>query len=131
MRRILARLLGDRSAAAALEFAIISVPLVLLSVGTVDFGRVLYIRSDMDYAADLGARLILIDGLATDAAVAAEVREAFVAGPPNDLEISMGVASESGVIFRTISLSYRVDLLTPFVSAGEITLTHDRRVPVE
>lgn len=131
MIRAVRLLLGDRSAAAAIEFAIISVPLVVLTIGIVDFGRTLYTRNNMAHAGDIGARMILIDGQAADATVTATIRDAFIAGPSGDLGVILGTASQSGISFRTIDLSYQIDLLTPLLAVGEITLSHSRRVPVE
>lgn len=127
----LGRLFRQRRGAAAIEFAFVSVPLVLLAVGTVDFGRTLFAQNSLSYAADVGARLIFLDNTVADTDVEAAVTEAFSGGPEAGLNVALGTASESGTNFRTIQLTYEVDLLTPFVIPGEIVLSHDRRVPLE
>ncbi|HUF57608.1 MAG TPA: TadE/TadG family type IV pilus assembly protein [Thermohalobaculum sp.] len=129
--RTLRRGLADQRGAAAVEMALILVPLVLLLVGIVDFGRVLYTRNNLIGAADVGARVILIDNAASDAAVTDAVHEAFLAAPDDQLTVTLGTASESGIGFRTISLEHDIALVTPLLVVDRITLDHTRRVPLE
>ncbi len=50
------RLRHDRRAATMLEFAIIAVPFLLLSLGTIEFGRAIWTREVLQVAAFQGAR---------------------------------------------------------------------------
>lgn len=129
-RRLLRRLADERGAT-AVEFAIITVPLVLLLIGTVDFGRVLYTRNNMIQAADVGARVILLDNAAAAADVTDAIAQAFLAAPDDALSISLGTASENGIDFRTITVGHDVDLVIPLLVLDEIALEHTRRVPLE
>lgn len=131
LRKRFGRLLRERGGTAAVEFAFVSIPLVLLAVGTVDFGRTLFAQNSLSHAADVGARLILLDNAVADADVEAAITDDFTGGPGDGLAVTLGTASQSGTNFRTIRLTYDVDLLTPFVIPGEIVLSHDRRVPLE
>ena len=128
-RAKLRRLASDRGAA-AVEFALIIVPLVLLLVGVLDFGRVLYLRNNMIEAADVGARVILLDNAATNAEVEDAVQDAFLAGS-GSVAFTPGTASENGIDFRTITIEYDVDLVTPLLVVDTIALSHTRRVPLE
>lgn len=134
-RRLLSRHLPAwrraEAGSAAVEFAVIAVPLVLLAVGIVDFGRALYFRSGMLHAGDVGARVILLNATAADTAVTGAVREAFKPADGSGLRVDLGTAVVDGTSFRTISLEYDFSFITPFVSAGDITLAHSRRVPIE
>lgn len=121
----------DERGATAVEFTIIAVPLVLILVGLIDFGRALYTRNNMIEAADVGARIILLDNAASDAAIADSVRDAFLAAPDDELAVSLGTASESGIQFRTIGLSHEFDLLVPLPAVGRVSMEHTRRVPLE
>ena len=127
--RALLRRLADERGAAAVEFALIAVPLILLMIGTVDFGRVLYTRNNMIAAADVGARVILLDNAAPDAKVEDEVQNAFLAGS-GSVAFTPGTASENGIDFRTITVQYDIDLITPLLVVDRITLDHTRRVPL-
>ena len=122
--------LVEENGAAAIEFALIALPLILLIVGVIDFGRAIYTRNNMIEAADLGARVILLDNVAEGSAVTAEIRDAFIAGPSDALAVDLGTASENGLQFRTITLTYDFDLVAPLVGVDPITMRHTRRVPV-
>ncbi len=128
--RTLLRHLADERGAAAVEFALIAVPLILLIVGTVDFGRLLYPRNNMIAAADVGARVILLDNAAGAPAVTDAIEGAFLAAPANELSVSLGTVSESGVNFRTITVGHEIDLVTPLIVVDRIMLDHTRRVPL-
>ena len=129
--RTLLRHLADERGAAAVEFALIAVPLILLMIGTVDFGRVLYTRNNMIAAADVGARVILLDNDASASAVTDAAKRHFLAAPADELSVSLGTASGNGVDFRTISLEHEIELITPLIVVSRITLDHTRRVPLE
>ena len=129
--RAMLRRLADERGAAAVEFALISVPLVLLLIGIIDFGRALYTRNNLIEAADFGARVILLDNSASDATVAQRVRDAFLAAPDDQLTVTLGTASENGINFRTITLQHDVQLITPLLVVDQVALSHTRRVPLE
>lgn len=125
------RRFADERGAAAVEFALIFVPLVLLLIGIVDFGRVLYTRNNIIEAADVGARVILIDNSASASVVTDAVHGAFLAAPDDELTVTLGTASQNGIDFRTIALEHDIELITPLLVVGRITLDHTRRVPRE
>lgn len=129
--RAVLRWARDERGAAAVEFAIILVPLVLLLIGTVDFGRVLYTRNNIIEAADVGARVILLDNAASDAVVIQRVEDAFLAAPDDQLTVTLGTAAEDGISFRTITVQHELQLITPLLVVDGITLEHARRVPLE
>ena len=124
------RFLAEETGAAAVEFALILLPLILAIIGAIDFGRALYTRNNMSEAADFGARVILLDNAASEAAVTSAIHDAFLAGPDGALAVNLGTASENGIQFRTISLSYDFDLVTPLFVVDRVTMQHIRRVPV-
>lgn len=129
--RAVLRWARDERGAAAVEFAIILVPLVLLLIGTVDFGRVLYTRNNIIEAADVGARVILLDNAASDAVVIQRVEDAFLAAPDDQLTVTLGTATEDGINFRTITVQHELQLITPLLVVDGVTLDHTRRVPLE
>ena len=111
--------------AAAVEFAIIAMVMILVCVGMIEFGRGLYIYNEIAYAADKGARKILIDNTAADADVENAIRDAFRAGN-SELEITPGVVGE----FRTIEIIYRFNLLIPSLGGDSISLRLNRQIPL-
>lgn len=127
----LRRFAADDRGAAAIEFALVSIPLITLTVGMVDFGRTLYTRNGIAHAADIGARSILLDNSASATLVETTVRDAFIAGDGAGLAVTLGTTTESGVTFRTIRIEKEISLLTPFIATNGLTLRHDRRVPID
>jgi len=120
------RFLRDRGGATAIEFAVVSIPLVLIFVGTIEFGRVFYIRNDLAQAADKGMRILLVDPTAGLPVVIATVEDAFRAGPDSALDISLG-AGPYGT--QKLTVRYPVTLLIPGFRASPVTLSVERALP--
>ena len=45
----------------AVEFALICLPFVGVALGILEFGRALYVRNNLSFAADRAARMVLIE----------------------------------------------------------------------
>ncbi len=126
----LAGLRRSERGSVAVEFAIVSVLVVLGSLGAVEFGRAMQIRNEMSSLADRAARDILMQvGTFNRDATLAKLRARFKAPRPDllNLQTSLdaGTAAE-GDEFRTIVLTYPVTLLVPKITTGPITLTVPR-----
>lgn len=115
--------------AAAVEFAIVSLILIALCLGIVDFGRGLYVRNNLAFAADLGARRILVDPTIADTALRDAVRAGFQ-GAPDLLQVDSANETISGISFRTITVRFPLTLHVPGLTHSGITLKVARRVPV-
>lgn len=111
--------------AVAIEFAIISLVMILVCLAVIEFGRGLYVRNQLSYVADYAARMILLD--IPDSDLEAEIRERFHGGAPERLEIALPPVEDG---FRAIQLSYPFTLLIPGVVGEPITVSVERRVPV-
>ncbi len=61
LRGLLRRLIHDTSGAEAIEFAITSIPLFLFLLGAVDFARLYWTQSELQYAAEATARCATVD----------------------------------------------------------------------
>lgn len=115
--------------AAAVEFAIVALLLVLVSLGTIEFGRGLLLRNDLSYSADFAARKILNDPTISDAALENEVRANFLAPHPGLLEITIGLETVGELQHRTIVMSYPFTSILPgFTESIDLTLA--RRIPL-
>lgn len=119
-----------RAGSTSVEFAIIAMVLVVVTLGTIEFGRGLDLRNRLSHAADYGARRILTDQAVSDSTLASVVRSAFTGSAPDLLTVAVGAETVSGVQFRTITLGYPLTLLIPQLSSGAITLGVSRRTPV-
>lgn len=126
----LRRLRHCSSGAAALEFAIVSLFLVLVSIGVVDFGRGFYVRHHMSHAVDVGARKALIDATASEATLESTIREAFTGPDPDLLEVTFGSETITGVTYRIVTMAYPLALKIPGLTASPVTLSLVRRIPV-
>lgn len=116
------------SGATAVEFAIICVPLVLLCLGTVELGRALNVRNDLAFAADAGARTVLI-GQDEEGAVEQAIRAAFI-GSDQHLVVTIGSEIINQREFRTVDLDYPLTFMLPGLGGRTVALSLSRRVPI-
>ncbi len=125
--RGLRRFLGDRGGAAALEFALIGLPFIVLLIGLVEVGRGLHIRTALDAAADRVQRAVLIDPEISSDALTVEVRKTFQAGQRELLNVDDLNDPDLGN-YRLFSINYRMDMLLPAPLGGPITIGSTRRI---
>lgn len=126
---LLRKLWRREDGAAAVEFSIISVVLVALLIGIVDFGRTLYVKNQLSYLADQATRKVLIDPAITDATLESELAADFTAGDPTSLTVTLSNATANGNTYRLIDISYPMTLFIPNLSSESINLSVVRRVP--
>lgn len=122
------KFISNRSGAAALEFALIGPPFILLLFGLVEFGRGLHIRNALNAAADHAQRMIVIEPSASANLLEDEIRSRFLAGQPDRLAASFSAQAVSGVEYRIVSLEYSMQLLLPAPLGRTITVASTRRV---
>lgn len=126
--RLFRLLLGCQRGAAAVEFSIISVVLVTLCIGIVDFGRTLYVKNQISHLADQAARRVLMDSDIASATLESDLRGGFSAGNAADLNVSIASQTIGLDTFRVITISYPVTLFVPFLDSNAISLDVTRRV---
>lgn len=124
------RMPSCRSGAAAVEFAIVGLILVLVSIAVIDFGRALYVRHEMSYSADKGTREVLIGRAGSDSELEAAIRDAFAGPDPDLLDVALGSEVVNGVTYRTVTLAYPLALILPGFTGTRIDLSIARRIPV-
>ncbi len=115
--------------AAAVEFAIISVVLIMLLIGIVDFGRTLYIKNQISFLADRAVRSVMLHPDIDGAALAAELRDGFTAGNPDSLAVDVTSQSVDGTDYRIVTIGFPVALFVPNIGTDPISLSVSRRVP--
>ena len=115
--------------AAAIEFAFVSMAVIMLGLGTLEFGRALHLHNELSFAVDVGVREVLRDDAISNTALEAKVRAAFDAPYPDLLGVAVGTETVDGVQFRTLDLTYPVTLLVPVIS-NDIVLNVARRAPI-
>lgn len=106
--------------AAAVEFAIVSLLLILFFVMAFELGRAFYVLNGMGYAVDFGMRKILLDPAVAPGDVETEIRSRFNAGDKALLTVTAPLGTT-----RTITVTYPLTFMAPFVEASK-TLTVQR-----
>jgi len=112
----------------AVEFALIGLPIIILTIGLLEFGRGLHIRNALNDAADRAQRAVLVDHTLSDAELETQIRAAFRAGPPDDLMIAHGTEILNGLDYRRVDLSFDMRLLLPTPIGRDITFFADRLI---
>ena len=121
--------------AAAIEFALIGLLLIVVSVGTIVVGRALFLYNELAHAADRAARLILLGR--TDAEVESGTKQPdlLVSLAPDILDVDPGqmtITDDDGkvIAFRTVRLTYRFTPMVSGLTIGSVTMATVRRVPI-
>lgn len=128
-RMTAARALGRCEAgASAVEFAIIGGVLVMVLVGILDIGRVLWTQNQIDFLVDRAMRQLLIDPDLTAAELEAGARDGFIAGDPTALNLGLSSETFGGDTYRVVEIEAPFTFFVPVI-AGTITLAASRRVP--
>ena len=117
---------------AAIEFALIGLLLIVVSVGTIEVGRALFLFNELAHAADRAARLILIDPTITDGDLGTAVRDTdLLTGlSPAVLAVSTGSVTDDGISFRTVRLEYPFTPMVSGLTISSLTMATVRRVPI-
>ena len=126
----LSRLGGCESGAAAVEFALVALALILVAIGTIEFGRGLQLRNELSFAADFGARKVLLDPSVSETVIEDAIRSALIQAQPDLLTVTLGTETADGAEYRTISVAYPLTLTIPGVTGETLTLSVSRRVPL-
>lgn len=125
------RLFRREDGTAAIEFALIGLLLILVSVGTIEVGRALFLYNELAHAADRAARLVMIQP--ADASVEdlqnkwEEEQKRFPVALPSDLSPTFGPASGG---FREVTLEYPFTPMVSGLTIRSLTMTTVRRVPI-
>ncbi len=130
MRRALGRLRDCQSGTTAIEFAIIGPLLISLAIGTVEFGRGLLIRNELAYAMDRAVRMALIDPSVTEAVIETTFRGALTSADVELVAVAFGAETVDSTAFRTMQVTYPLELLIPGLIGQAIEVSVDRRIPV-
>jgi Flp pilus assembly protein TadG len=122
------RLAADEGGGVAIEFAIVSMAFILVTLGIIEFGRALQARNEMAFAADFAARQIMIDPEIDEDAIEAAVAAKFDGHAPDTLVVDVTDETVDGEEFRVINMTYPMNLTIPGTHAA-LTLAVSRRVP--
>ncbi|HEX3404901.1 MAG TPA: TadE/TadG family type IV pilus assembly protein [Acetobacteraceae bacterium] len=127
-RRSFRALFADRRAGHAVEFGLIALPLMMLALGTIEFGRLIWTREALQMTATQGARCMGV--LATSCSDAASTP------PTNTISYIESVASGWGITLTSSNLTLTANAttgacsgLSQTVSQVSISYTFTTAVP--
>lgn len=125
-KKLVTRLAGATSGAVGVEFAMISVVLIMALMGVVEIGRAVWVVQTLERAAQNAARYAYTG--VTDAEIEARVDEALIDLDPSVVTKSVTPETVDGIAYKTIRVSYAFEPLVPMVPI-EATIARSARVP--
>jgi len=122
--------LRDQRGVTAIEFAITLPLLLLIVLGTLEFGRALKARNEMSHALSRVVRVINLDSNKTTEDIA-EILGTYLADyGSEDLDVNVLSAAISGTDYMRISVGFPFHTIIPFSSVSTVTLDVDTLAPV-
>lgn len=129
------RFCKDTSGAAALEFALVAVPLVMFTFGIMEVGRALFMQQSLSHATDIAARMLYLDPDTPVADLRAAIVDELFLGDPDLLDVTLSAANTvTGTArFRTMTMSVDYDFLSivPGILTDQISMQFQRSVTVD
>jgi len=134
IRAVAARLrfsfLRDQRGVTAIEFAITLPLLILIVLGTLEFGRALKVRNEMSHALSKAVRVINLDSKQTTQAIS-EFLGAYLADyGSEDLAVDVSSTTISGTDYMRISVGFSFHMIIPFSNVSTVMLDVDTLAPV-
>lgn len=126
--KCLRRINRDERGAIIVEFAILAPIFLIMVIGIIDFGRLFWIKSTMQFAVEETARYAMVNSDATT-----DDLEAYAEGEASTLSgitFTASTSTSDGINFRTISASYSYSFMIPIIPIGNITLAAKSSTPV-
>lgn len=135
MRQGIARFWHDQAGATALEFALISIPLLMFTFGITELGRAVFMQQSLSHAVDTAARGLYLDPDRTAATIKADILSNLFLAVPAQLDVLVGPVTDAPGTdsFRTIRLEvdYEFRSVIPDWITDRIPLNFERTVIVE
>ncbi|QDA35750.1 pilus assembly protein (plasmid) [Paracoccus liaowanqingii] len=116
------------SGAAAIEFAMVFLTFISLLLGIVEFGRALFLRNQLAFAADIAIRHVLLNPPTTNSDLNRidEIIRESIKFDHSFLEIERALPDASGLM--PISIRYPATLLVPNLVQNSIILSINRQI---
>ncbi len=129
LRALFRRLLGDQRGVSAIEFAILAPVLFTLLLGTIEFGRMFYIRQGMENATEQALRFYMLNPASAQSTVTQTLQSAMVGGMGSQLSVAYADTancnsrSASTLKCTTITVTYPFHFVAGFLGLADRTLT--------
>ena len=120
------QLAGDQCGGAAIEFAILAPVLFTILLGSIDMGRMFYVRQSLGYAAQQAARYYALNPASATSAVTTFLRGQMMGGMGAGISVAYADTANcnanSAVTCTTISATYSFSFIVGYLSLGTKTL---------
>jgi Flp pilus assembly protein TadG len=121
-------LAGDVRGAAGLEFALVVGALIVLVLGTLEVGRALMARNEVNHAIGRAARSVHIQPSTTSEAVAGQLKALLADHGRTDLDVS--VTEVAGTRYMRISVRFPYELQVPLLPAATLDMDVETLAPM-
>lgn len=133
-KQMFLKYLGNTRAIAAVEFAMVSIMFLTIIFGTIEAGRVLWIKSAVQYGVEDATRYVLVNSTATDNELITHTKDkaAEMGVDSSLLTVTITRSTLSGVNIVDVNGSYSYSNLVPFLpeSWSNMTLTAVSRTAI-
>lgn len=122
----LACVVADRRGGAVLEFAVLLPFLLTMTLGTIDVGRMFYVRQGLEYATEEAARYYMLNPTTATTNVTTELRNKMPGGMGPNVSVAYADTAScngnSAVTCTTVTATYAFNFAAGFLEIGTQTL---------
>jgi Flp pilus assembly protein TadG len=121
----------DCRGGAAIEFAILAPVLFTILLGTVEMGRMFYVRQALEYATEQAARYYMVTPGATTSGVQGYLQSQMAGGMGNNVTVSIyDDCSANGVLCKRIHATYSFTFVAAFLGLSGMTMSANAQAVV-
>jgi Flp pilus assembly protein TadG len=117
------------SGAAAIEFALVALPLFMLLIGGVEISRAMDLHNQLRRAADVAARAVMMEPTSSVATVRSAMQAVLHVPDRSPLSVTLTRETINGLNYVLIEASFPFATLAPITSLRSATITVRRRAP--
>lgn len=128
LRDVAASIARHRRGSVILQVGIALPVLILAIIGVLEFGRVLWMRSTLQFAAEEAARQAMISTTWSPDSLTALLRSRIVGVDPSAVQVAVTPETVGGVAFVSIAASLPQNLVS-FLGVNMVTVRGFARVP--
>jgi Flp pilus assembly protein TadG len=126
MSGLVVRLAMDRRGGAIVELAVLLPVLLTVILGTVDMGRMFYVRQGLEYATEEAARYYMLNPSTAAANVTTQLRSKMPGGMGSSVNVAYADTancnSNAAVTCTTITATYLFNFAVGYLQIGATTL---------
>ena len=132
MKIILRKLLQEKSAATAVEFALLLPILIILTLGAFEIAIALYKKNQLANAVSIAQRQLQINQAADAQQIKTKIADALINIDSDDVLVTLSDNFTSdGFTERTVTISHNYDFILPLLSVFSVTLRENSSIIVE